>query len=314
MRPPLPTATVELKPILDELSRIAQARNAMGAHFKTISLEMLDADRGRDSQVTKSSLSSTLLYIPNTGGRRTTSRVATGATAAIHGGYIHSRNRGDRARYGTSAAVTASNPFGGNIRRSSAAVAPAVAERRTEPTEKPIPRAQRLCPPQSASGAEVSDACASVVDDFGDLGIDAIFYNPVDRTLYLIQSKLKVSEDFSQDEANGFCQGVRKLVACDFQGFNGNITNRTAEIESILDICERIQLVVGHLGDVLKQYPAKAIADLMADNAHGEERFVHPVMDACSSEILTALLSVNAHDHVNCTLLLSDWAGVSEPP
>lgn len=35
---------VELKPILDEIDRIAQARNAFGAHFKAISFEMLDAD------------------------------------------------------------------------------------------------------------------------------------------------------------------------------------------------------------------------------------------------------------------------------
>jgi recombinational DNA repair ATPase RecF len=39
-----PTKTVALKPILDELARIAQARNAFGAHFKAISFEMLDTD------------------------------------------------------------------------------------------------------------------------------------------------------------------------------------------------------------------------------------------------------------------------------
>lgn len=38
------TSTVELKPILDELTRIAQARNAFGAHFKAISFELLDTD------------------------------------------------------------------------------------------------------------------------------------------------------------------------------------------------------------------------------------------------------------------------------
>jgi energy-coupling factor transporter ATP-binding protein EcfA2 len=38
------TTTVELKPIFDELTRIAQARNAFGAHFKAISFELLDAD------------------------------------------------------------------------------------------------------------------------------------------------------------------------------------------------------------------------------------------------------------------------------
>lgn len=39
-----PTTTVSLKPILDELTRIAQARNAFGAHFKSISFELLDTD------------------------------------------------------------------------------------------------------------------------------------------------------------------------------------------------------------------------------------------------------------------------------
>jgi energy-coupling factor transporter ATP-binding protein EcfA2 len=39
-----PSSTVALKPILEELSRIAQARNAFGAHFKAISFDLLDTD------------------------------------------------------------------------------------------------------------------------------------------------------------------------------------------------------------------------------------------------------------------------------
>ena len=38
------TSTIELKPIFDELTRIAQARNAFGAHFKAISFDFLDTD------------------------------------------------------------------------------------------------------------------------------------------------------------------------------------------------------------------------------------------------------------------------------
>ncbi len=37
-------STVALKPILDELTRIAQVRNALGAHFKALSFELLDTD------------------------------------------------------------------------------------------------------------------------------------------------------------------------------------------------------------------------------------------------------------------------------
>lgn len=36
--------TVSLTPILDELTRIAQARNVFGAHFNTLSFDLLDAD------------------------------------------------------------------------------------------------------------------------------------------------------------------------------------------------------------------------------------------------------------------------------
>ena len=39
-----PSSTVALKPILEELTRIAQARNAFGAHFKAISFDLLDTD------------------------------------------------------------------------------------------------------------------------------------------------------------------------------------------------------------------------------------------------------------------------------
>ena len=38
------SSTVALKPIFEELTRIAQARNAFGAHFKAISFELLDTD------------------------------------------------------------------------------------------------------------------------------------------------------------------------------------------------------------------------------------------------------------------------------
>lgn len=160
-------------------------------------------------------------------------------------------------------------------------------------------------------GASVADACASVVDDFGDLGIDAIFYQADIKTLFLIQSKLKASAQFTQDEANAFCQGVRKLIASDYTGFNQNVLDRQVEIDAALDDCERIQLVIAHTGDQLGQYPAQAIADLIADPAHGEERLADPVLDYSAQDILTALRDVNAHSRIDCRLTLFDWAKVS---
>src|SRR5580700_9342196 len=58
---------------------------------------------------------------------------------------------------------------------------------------------------------DAAEAAKAIVDDFDDFGLDGIyFYAPID-TLYLVQSKLKAGEQFSQKEALAFSQGVRRL-------------------------------------------------------------------------------------------------------
>src|SRR3990172_11834867 len=65
---------------------------------------------------------------------------------------------------------------------------------------------------QKILGIDAKTAAEMVVDDFNDNGIDAIYYDSINKTLYLIQSKLQATEQFSQDEAFAFIQGVRLLV------------------------------------------------------------------------------------------------------
>jgi hypothetical protein len=49
---------------------------------------------------------------------------------------------------------------------------------------------QQLC------GISAELAAKAVIDDFDDRGIDAIYFNTSNETLYLIQTKLKESEQF----------------------------------------------------------------------------------------------------------------------
>jgi hypothetical protein len=69
-------------------------------------------------------------------------------------------------------------------------------------------------------------ASAAVVDDFQDRGLDAIYYHAPKETLYLLQTKLKASEQFKQDEAQAFCDGVRTLLRQDFAAFNAHVQRR----------------------------------------------------------------------------------------
>jgi hypothetical protein len=92
------------------------------------------------------------------------------------------------------------------------------------------------------------EAAEAVVDDYDDFGVDAIYYHGPSETLYLVQGKLKAGAMFSQQEANAFVQGIRKLIAQDFSNFNNHVVKRQTAIEDAVESCSRIELVIAHVG------------------------------------------------------------------
>src|SRR3546814_13703593 len=92
-------------------------------------------------------------------------------------------------------------------------------------------------------------AASAVVDDFNDKVVDAIYYHAPTETLYLLQAKLKESEQFKQEDALPFCEGMRLLLKQAFTAFNANVQSRQADIEAALDSCSHIKLVVPYTGD-----------------------------------------------------------------
>lgn len=157
------------------------------------------------------------------------------------------------------------------------------------------------------------DAARAVIDDFDDYGVDAIYYFAPTETLYLVQSKLKAAEQFSQDEALAYCQGVRKLIKQDFSGFNKNVLNRQAEIEDALDNCSHIQLVIAHTGSGISKHAKKAIDDLLADEDHGEERLEAQAIDYEASRIVDDLRAAKAYAQVDTDLWVQKCSTVEEP-
>jgi len=158
-----------------------------------------------------------------------------------------------------------------------------------------------------------TDAAAAVVDDFDDFGIDAIYYQGSSETLFLVQGKLKASETFSQDEANAFCQGARRLIKQDFTSFNGHVTNRQAEIEGELEACSHIQLVIAHTGAGISNHAETAINDLLNDEDHGEERLKKTTVDYGSDRVAADLQAGQAYPRVDANLTLHDWASSMAP-
>lgn len=156
-------------------------------------------------------------------------------------------------------------------------------------------------------------AAASVMDDFNDKGIDAVYYDEDSETLYLLQTKLKESEQFKQDDALPFCEGIRLLIRQEFAGFNQNFQNRKADIEAALDACSHIKLVVPYTGDGISKTASDALQALLDDEDLDEERLDKQVEYYTAAEIVRDLLAEQAYQPVHTDIGLQKHAKVENP-
>lgn len=156
-------------------------------------------------------------------------------------------------------------------------------------------------------------AAKSVVDDFDDYGIDAIYYHARTKTLCLVQAKLKETAAFTQKEALAFAQGIRKLVNTDFSGFNQNVLQREQQIRGYLAHCDHIEIVVAHTGEGIHVHAASAMQQLLSDKAGGEARLKSDILDFGSARTVAALHSVNAVEPVNCRIRLCNYGEATQP-
>lgn len=158
-----------------------------------------------------------------------------------------------------------------------------------------------------------SVAAGAVVDDFNDKGIDAIYYHEPSATLYLLQTKLKESEQFKQEDAQPFCEGVRLLLKQRFGAFNQNVQRRQAEIETALDACNFIQLVVPYTGNGVSQTAHDTLRALLDDEDVDEERLVRQVQYYAAEEVARDLLAEQAYSPVHTSVYLQKCNKIEEP-
>lgn len=98
---------------------------------------------------------------------------------------------------------------------------------------------------------EPQDAAAAVVDGYGDNGLDAIYYHPTERVLYLVQSKWKYDGTGSVErgEVQKFIKGLKDLVNARWERFPAKVQQRKVMLEQALnDASMRINLVLAYSG------------------------------------------------------------------
>lgn len=99
---------------------------------------------------------------------------------------------------------------------------------------------------------DAQDACSHITDGFNDMGIDGIYIDSAQKTLFLIQSKWRSegSGGISCEEMNTFVSGIERIIYDDFSGCNSKILSREDDIVQVLnDINYKIHAIFIHTGN-----------------------------------------------------------------
>lgn len=179
--------------------------------------------------------------------------------------------------------------------------------------DKQISRAFNAFVVQKLFDLPAAEAAKTVVDDFGDNGIDAIYYHEPNTTLYFIQSKLKENAQFLQPEAEGFARGVRLLVEQDLESFNQFVKDKATYLDDALDHCSSIKLVIAYVGSGVTQTAINALDQLVNDGNLDEERLDPDIEYVGADKIESYLRAEETVKAVNVRLCLKNSSTNSTP-
>jgi hypothetical protein len=159
-----------------------------------------------------------------------------------------------------------------------------------------------------------SIAAATVIDDYDDNGIDAVFFDRPGNRLFLVQSKFKVDGgEPDQGEMKKFADGIRDLLNQQYNRFNDSFQQKLTDVEDALEQAHlKVVAVVAWTGNTLAAHARREVDDLRAElNQH------HP--DRVSIELFTIdrahglLTSEHVHAPITVTLALENWYQVTTP-
>lgn len=99
----------------------------------------------------------------------------------------------------------------------------------------------------------------------------------------------------------------------EFTAFNQHVLQRQAEIETALDVCSHIKLVVPYTGDGVSKTASDALQALLDDEDLDEDRLVRQVHYYAADEITRDLRAEQAYSPVHTDVYLQKCSRVEEP-
>ena len=159
------------------------------------------------------------------------------------------------------------------------------------------------------------EICPYITDGFKDGGIDLIYFEPKERTLYLAQTKWHTDGQGSIDQGDTlkFLSGVKKVLENNISDLNSKIQSRKLDIERALyDANAKFVLVLAHTGQEKLSAEVEQEIRYYVDSQNDTSELMS-VRVLSQAELHKAVAAGVAGAPISLELQLYSWGQVRSP-
>lgn len=167
-------------------------------------------------------------------------------------------------------------------------------------------------------GIDYDSAAKTITDGYHDIGIDAVYNDSAQKKLFLVQSKWRKDGNgsISQEEANTFISGIKRVINFDFGGCNAKLVAKQPEITAaIRDMDYQIEMIFCHTGSQnIDTYALRPIDELLGQVNEDDTTKLLVFVESKLQDIYEYLANgQNSDSIVLDDVLLNNWGTIDTP-
>lgn len=167
-------------------------------------------------------------------------------------------------------------------------------------------------------GIDFDSAAKTITDGYHDMGIDAVYNDVAQKKLILVQSKWRKDGNgsVSQEEANTFVAGLKRIINLDFDGCNTKVEAKQPEIAAaICDMDYQIEMIFCHTGSQnMDTYALRPIDELLAQVNEDDTTELLVFVESKLQDIYDYLANGQNSDNIVLDdVLLNNWGTIDAP-
>lgn len=167
-------------------------------------------------------------------------------------------------------------------------------------------------------GIDFDSAAKTITDGYHDMGIDAVYNDAAQKKLILVQSKWRKDGNgsVSQEEANTFIAGIKRVINLDFDGCNKKLAAKQSEITAaIRDMDYQIEMVFCHTGSQsMDTYALRPIDELLGQVNEDDTTELLVFVESKLQDIYDYLANGQNGDNIVLDdVLLNNWGTIDAP-